>query len=432
MTPEQGLAELARLFEFSPSCVFLVDCQGFVRYANTSFVNAIGLVPDALLGKSIETVGHASGSPLWASIETKHPWHGELHLNTEGRSFTGITSITPVIESTGECAYVLCTCAELRERAPETTPMTPATPLVLVVDVDGTILFIDRTVPGISREDAMGASIYEFMPAEHHERIRAYLAEVIETRESLSYEVPSVGPYGTVRTYEVHVGPIERDGEVVALSFVSWETSPNPTEFHDRYQLLADAGVEALIIHDGRAIIDTNEAACAMFSYEKAQLVGQPVAKLFAGRGRNVVSKAEFYETGKLHKLSGVRSDGTSFDIEVCGKSLPHRSGLSTVIAVRDIGSRTTPSGRDASPRGRRSSRSAATSSGPIELSERELDVLELLAQGMTNKAVSERIRVSARTVDHHVSHILAKLGVSNRTAAAMAARSKGLLRRKK
>lgn len=55
-------------------------------------------------------------------------------------------------------------------------------------------------------------------------------------------------------------------------------------------------------------------------------------------------------------------------------------------------------------------------------LSHRELQVLGLLAQGLTNCQIADKLAISQRTVDHHVGHILAKLDVPNRTAAAVVA----------
>jgi DNA-binding NarL/FixJ family response regulator len=51
-------------------------------------------------------------------------------------------------------------------------------------------------------------------------------------------------------------------------------------------------------------------------------------------------------------------------------------------------------------------------------LSERELQVLRLLASGRTNRAIAEELFISEKTVARHVSNIFDKLGVSNRTGA--------------
>ncbi len=50
-------------------------------------------------------------------------------------------------------------------------------------------------------------------------------------------------------------------------------------------------------------------------------------------------------------------------------------------------------------------------------LSERELQVLELLAAGLTNQDIAERLEISKRTVDNHISNILSKTRTSNRVA---------------
>lgn len=59
------------------------------------------------------------------------------------------------------------------------------------------------------------------------------------------------------------------------------------------------------------------------------------------------------------------------------------------------------------------------TLANPAGLTSRQLEVLELLAQGLTNAELAERLYVSRRTAEHHVEAILAKLGVSSRREAA-------------
>jgi DNA-binding NarL/FixJ family response regulator len=59
-------------------------------------------------------------------------------------------------------------------------------------------------------------------------------------------------------------------------------------------------------------------------------------------------------------------------------------------------------------------------------LTAREIQVLRLVAQGETNRSIGTTLGLSERTVDRHVSNILAKLHVSSRTAAtALASRSR-------
>jgi len=79
--------------------------------------------------------------------------------------------------------------------------------------------------------------------------------------------------------------------------------------------------------------------------------------------------------------------------------------------------------GIKAVPRGPR----AATRAAPAGLTAREQQVLALLAEGLSDREISRRLFISERTVQHHVSAVLAKIGVSSRTAAAREAAQLGI-----
>jgi DNA-binding CsgD family transcriptional regulator/tetratricopeptide (TPR) repeat protein len=69
----------------------------------------------------------------------------------------------------------------------------------------------------------------------------------------------------------------------------------------------------------------------------------------------------------------------------------------------------------------------AGTVANPASLTARQLEVLGLVAAGLTNAEIADRLVLSVRTVDHHVSAVLTKLGVTSRLEAAAAASSFGL-----
>jgi DNA-binding NarL/FixJ family response regulator len=83
---------------------------------------------------------------------------------------------------------------------------------------------------------------------------------------------------------------------------------------------------------------------------------------------------------------------------------------------LRELGERQVPRG----PR-------ASTNGNPAGLTNRELEVLPLLAEGLRNAEIAQRLVVSEKTVDHHVSAILRKLGVRTRGQAGLAASQLGL-----
>lgn len=83
---------------------------------------------------------------------------------------------------------------------------------------------------------------------------------------------------------------------------------------------------------------------------------------------------------------------------------------------LRELGARV-PRGPNASTRG-----------NPAGLTAREVEVVALLAEGLRNAEIAERLVISAKTVDHHVSSVLGKLGTPTRQAAAAKALRLGLV----
>src|SRR6185503_7150361 len=75
-------------------------------------------------------------------------------------------------------------------------------------------------------------------------------------------------------------------------------------------------------------------------------------------------------------------------------------------------------------PRGPRPS----TKENPAELTNRQMEVLALMADGLSNAEIADRLFISPRTVDHHVSAILLKLDARTRAEAVSVALQSGLI----
>jgi DNA-binding NarL/FixJ family response regulator len=91
---------------------------------------------------------------------------------------------------------------------------------------------------------------------------------------------------------------------------------------------------------------------------------------------------------------------GGEMQAQFCFRSDEERARAETMLGKR----------RDADP----------TMGGPLaRLSARELEVLGLVAEGLTNHDIAQRLVLSEHTVNRHVANILRKLGLNSRTAAA-------------
>ncbi|HEX2373783.1 MAG TPA: HD domain-containing phosphohydrolase [Actinomycetota bacterium] len=112
----------------------------------------------------------------------------------------------------------------------------------------------------------------------------------------------------------------------------------------------------------------------------------------------------------------------------------PHRAALDPAAAARELEAATRAGRFDPEcaraviqAAGQRPSRSR--SPWPRGLSDREVEVLRLLAGGLSNRQIAAALVISPRTAEHHVQHLYTKIDASTRAAAAMFAMEHGLLR---
>lgn len=114
----------------------------------------------------------------------------------------------------------------------------------------------------------------------------------------------------------------------------------------------------------------------------------------------------------RAHRLGHPNAEAREVMAQEVAAGRLDREAARSVLEVAGAGSRNLPERR------------------PAGLSDREIEVLRLLARGSTNRQVSSCLSISPKTVGRHVEHIYAKAGVSSRAAAALFAAEQGLLDR--
>jgi HD-GYP domain-containing protein (c-di-GMP phosphodiesterase class II) len=131
----------------------------------------------------------------------------------------------------------------------------------------------------------------------------------------------------------------------------------------------------------------------------------------------------------------GARLLGAADAYHAMGEVRPHRNALAPAKAARALLDEA-----DAGRFGRSEVEAVLAAAGeaarpptvarPAGLTEREVDVLRLIARGHANKEVAAILGISAKTVGHHIEHVYVKAGVSTRAGATLFAMEQGLLSR--
>ena len=143
-----------------------------------------------------------------------------------------------------------------------------------------------------------------------------------------------------------------------------------------------------------------------------------------------------YHRGTKAHDLdAAARLLAVADVVAAMGEPRPHRPPLPESEITRHIECEVRDGRLDAraanavlATAGHARSRFGRRGAGPLGLTEREIEVLRLIARGHTNREVAATFRLSPKTVGRHIENVYSKIGVSTRAAAALVAMEHGLL----
>jgi PAS domain S-box-containing protein len=96
--------------------------------------------------------------------------------------------------------------------------------MMMTADTSERIRFVNFTIPGLTYEQVVGRSVYDFMLPEDHERCRAIFRKVLETGVPDTYDIRSYADTGP-QWYVVRVGPIRDSGRIVGFTMITTDVT---------------------------------------------------------------------------------------------------------------------------------------------------------------------------------------------------------------
>jgi PAS domain S-box-containing protein len=201
-------------------------------------------------------------------------------------------------------------------------------------------------------------------------------------------------------------------------------------ESEQRFRTLSEASFEGIAIHRKGTMLEANQALAAMFGYELSEVIGMHALDFTAPESRDLLLHNIVSGYQGPFESTGLRKDGSTFPVEVCGRPIPYQGKMVTVAALRDITER--KQAEEALQKAREELEARVERQmergNPYRLSFRELTVLHVVAAGKADKEIGSQLGISTLTASKHLGNILSKMGAASRTEACVRALREGLL----
>ena len=223
--------------------------------------------------------------------------------------------------------------------------------IIFIVDREGKILFINHAPAPLTPAQAVGTNAVDYVRPDHREKVRQAVEKVFETGETASFEIAARGPHDTVAWYTTRLGPVKRDGEIIAVLLVTRDISDRKRieealrESQEKYRVLVEQSLQGMIIFQDDRLVFVNAAVAKIIGYtvdellrlslnEIAAIVDEERRSLVFGRARQrLAGLAE----PSHYELPVTTKDGARRWVEVYASRIDYRGRPAVQAVALDI-----------------------------------------------------------------------------------------------
>ena len=266
---------------------------------------------------------HKNGSWRWMYDELR------LNRDEQGNPKDILGSMVDITERkrAGE------TLRESEERWKSLTENSPDH--IMLLNLDATILFINRTVPDLTKEEVIGTSNFKYVPPEYHQITADCFKRVLASGRSDMYTTVYHTKEGEVRYFDVRVGPVFKNGQVVAFISSSTDITERKRaeealkESESRFRSIIESSKDGIIFFDGktRKILFGNGAMAELLGCSKEGLVGRSIASLHPSEDwESIEQEFQKHVSGEISISTGIpvlHSDGSVFYADISSSLIP-------------------------------------------------------------------------------------------------------------
>ena len=445
--------------------VSVLDARGVHVYVNSALCEMTGFSRDELIGagpphpywppEEPEEIGRAFEKTMRDQFEDF-----ELtFMRKNGQRFPVIVSPSRTKDQQGNVVHYFATVKDItgRKRAEEALRESErryrllaenVTDVIWTTDMDLNLTYVSPSVvrlQGYSPDEIIALPFEQIMTPSSLKTVRRALAEelAMESREqknlsrSRTLEIEELRKDGSTVWAEMKVTFLrDPDGQPVGLVGVTRDISKRKQaeealrESERRFRTLSESSFEGIAIHSKGRMLEANQPLATMFGYELSEVIGMHVLDFVAPESRDLVLHTIVSGYREPFEFTGLRKDGSTFPVEVCGRPIPYQGKMVTVAALRDITEH--KQAEEALQKVREELENRVERQmergNSYGLTFRELTALHLVAAGKADKEIGHELGISPLTVHKHLANILSKMGAASRTEAGVRALREGLL----